>query len=1136
MDLTKTLRVMRLTAFLLLAGCLAASAKGVAQRITLNEKNVPLVKVLREIEKQSGYQFLYFDNDMKQARNVSISVKDKDISTVLLLCFNDQPLTYEVVDKTIVVKMREAPPQKREDFAAPPPVDITGKVVDEDGAPLAGVTITIKGTTAATTTNNNGEFSINSPDDRVTLVFSYTGYFSQELKPGTSLYMDVQLKRNVVSLDNLVVVGYGTQKKAHLTGAVDQVSSEYFENRPMPNIAKGLQGAIPNLNIRLVDGKPTRGSSFNIRGMTSVGSGGNALVLIDGVPGDPNNLNPNDVQSVTVLKDAASAALYGSRGVFGVVLITTKTAKTNKIQINYGANYSINSRTVTPELVNDGYTWAENFNDAFAGWYDYQTYPQNIDGRLYFSAAYLDSLKARKDNPSLPKIGLDPSGNYIYYENTDWLKELYRDRNNSMEHSLSIYGGSDRVKFAISGRYYTQDGIFRYNTDKFNRYNLRMKGEIKVNDWLTVNSNIEFSNYNYRYPLTAVGGVHSVWRLLAAASYPVAPLLNPDGTLTYVGSYSIGDFYYGKSFSEAKDFYNRNTIGFVATPFKNFTLKGDFSYLRTTSDEVRRYFPVPYSRRPGEVITSGLNYIGDDKNTVNHYVANVYGDYGFHLGDHNIKLMAGGNLELNQTKSMYMRRDGLLVDNLTDFNLATGTNFTINGGGFEWANAGIFYRANYAFRNKYLVELNGRYDGSSRFPTDQAFGFFPSASVGWVISREKFMDRTSSWLDQLKVRASLGALGNGNIAPYTFIPSIGIGTSAVIVNGRFPNYLQNPAVVPDGISWEKSTTLNLGADVTVMNNRLSITADIFERKTTDMITPGPPLPAVFGAPVPKGNFADLTTRGWELSVSWTDKIGTTKPFTYSLRATLADNYAVITKYYNPNKLLSTFYEGQRIGDIWGFVTDGFFTSAEDITNHADQSYFVVSNQNKPLPGDIKFRDLNKDGKVNIGKNTFNDPGDQQVIGNSAIRLPYAFTADLGWNNFSLFLFFQGIGKRDWFPSREASFFWGQMNRPYSLLPAFNLDRWTEENPDQDAYFPRNRAFVALSGTRELAIPQTRYLQNASYLRLKTVTLGYQLPQSLIRRWKLSSFNIYVTGQNLWTFSPMYRIQKNFDPEVIELSD
>ncbi|OYX94848.1 MAG: hypothetical protein B7Y76_10280, partial [Sphingobacteriia bacterium 35-40-5] len=488
------------------------------------------------------------------------------------------------------------------------------------------------------------------------------------------------------------------------------------------------------------------------------------------------------------------------------------------------------------------------------------------------------------------------------------------------------------------------------------------------------------------------------------------------------------------------------------------------------------------------------------------------------------------------SNSRYIQRDGLLVNDLADFNLATGLNYRLTGGGYEWSTAGIFYRANYSFKDKYLFELNGRYDGSSKFPQAQAFGFFPSASAGWVVSEEKFMERTKNWLDNFKIRGSYGSLGNGNIAPYTFLETITPLTSGVIVNGNFPNYIQKPAVLPDELTWEKSTTLDLGTDISFLNYRLTTTFDWYQRKTTNMITSGQPLPSVFGSAVPKGNFADLNTQGWEVSLSWRDKIGPNKNLSYGLRLTLADNVSAITKFYNPNNLLSSYYEGQKLGDIWGFETEGFFESAADIASHANQSYFVVSNANKLLPGDIKFKDLNNDGKVNNGKNTLNDPGDQKIIGNSSIRLPYGITGDLGLKNFSLSFFFQGVGKRDWFPSREAAFFWGQSNRPYSFLPTFNLDRWTEQNPDQNAYFPRYRGYTALSGTRELAVPQTRYLQNASYIRLKNLTLGYSLPARITNKMKVSSIRAYITGQNLWTYSPMYKITKNFDPEVIEGSD
>ncbi len=1033
-------------------------------------------------------------------------------------------------------------------FAQQNPNDVKGVVKNQKGEVLQGVTVTIKNkdssVIATSATNASGVFSVNNlqPGNSYTLIFSHVGYERQvvdnyQYSGENVIDLSFQLSPASGALEEVVVVGYGTQKKANLTGAVDQIGDEYFENRPMPNITRGLEGAIPNLNIKMTDGKPTRGANYNIRGATSIGSGGSALVLIDGVAGDPNTLNPNDIESISVLKDASSAAIYGARGSFGVVLITTKSPKKNKIQVSYNGSYSINQRTTTPDLISNGYLWAKNFDEAFYSWNDYLSHPQTINSQLAFSLAYLDSLKFHDQNPGLPQVSIDPqTGKYQYFANTDWLKELYNDHNPSMEHSLSVSGGSDKVNFLISGRYYNQDGIFRYNTDNFNRYNLRFKGSIKVNKWLTVNSNSDFSSYNYRYPLTSVGGVNAVWRLMAVTAFPVSTMLNPDKSMSIVGAYSVGDFYSEKSYSIAKQNFIKNTLGFNASVIKNkFDIKGDFSYLFTNTNEQRKFFSVPYSTRPDEIITSGLNYLSNNGITENYYVGNLYGEYSQNFGNHNIKLLGGWNLEYDQVKNLFVQRDGLLVDNLPDFNLATGLNYKVTGGGAEWATAGIFYRANYSFKNKYLLELDGRYDGSSKFPLAQRFGFFPSASAGWKISEEKFMQK-AKWLDNLKLRASYGSLGNGNIAPYSFLETIASYTSSVIMNGIYPNYIQQPSVIPAGLTWEKSTTLDYGADAEVLQRRLAMSFDWYQRKTTGMITTGQPLPSVFGAGVPKGNFADLKTSGWELSLNWNDQIRMSKPLSYSVRLTLADNVAYITKFYNPNNLISTYYKGQRLGDIWGFETDGFFESKEDITKHADQTYIIVSNNNQLLPGDLKFRDLNGDGKINRGKNTLDDPGDQKIIGNSSIRYTYGITGNVEWNHISLSAFFQGIGKRDWYPSSEAAYFWGQSNRPYSFLPAFNLNRWSEENPSQAAYFPRYRGYTALSGTRELAITQTRYLQNASYIRLKNLTIGYSLPENMLQKLNISAIRIYFTGQNLWTYSPMFKITKNFDPEVIEGSD
>ncbi|WPU97088.1 TonB-dependent receptor [Mucilaginibacter sabulilitoris] len=1154
-SLFKFMRIQLAIILLFQTMCMAGTIKGQTMndtRISLSAHNISLKVAFNTIEQKTTFSLGYNANDIDANQKVNINAVNEPVLVVLKkLLKGYKGEISQVNDRNIFLKVRRTEPgsfflvQK-----IAPAGRVTGQVIDETGQPLPGVSVTEKGARNSTSTDNNGKYGINAPDNAV-LVFRFIGYAPIEqtvqLKGGQEATMNVSMKPTNSGLNEVVVVGYGTQKKANLTGAVDQVGSEYFDDRPVPNVTRGLEGVIPNLNIKMTDGKPTRSATYNIRGTTSIGSGGSALILIDGVPGDPNTVNPNDIESVSVLKDASSAAIYGSRAAYGVVLITTKTPKVGKVQITYSGNYSINKQTIKPDLLSNGYQWAQNFDEAFNAWYDYLSHPTVINSQPAFSLSYLDSLKRHDANPGLPQVSVDPlTGNYQYFANTDWFKELYKDNNATMEHSLSVSGGSDKVKFSVSGRFYDQDGIFRYNTDKYRSYNLRFKGSVKVNDWLTVNGNSEYATFNYKYPLTSVGGVNAVWRLMAVSAFPLAPLLNPDGTLTYTAAQTVGDFYYGKSNSTLVQNFNKSTIGFTASPIRKekskLTINGDFSYLRTDTTDTRKFFPVPYSSKPGQLITSGLNYLSNSVVSTRYYNANLYGQYSQTMGNHNVQILVGGNIEHSLTKGNFEQRDGLLVDDLSDFNLATGLNYRLLGGGSEWSTAGIFYRANYAYKNKYLFELDGRYDDSSKFPQEQAFGFFPSASAGWNISEEKFMEGTKSWLTNWKLRGSYGSLGNGNIAPYTFLATLGPGTSSYIANGAYLNYISQPRVLPNGLTWEKVTTANVGTDVDMLNGRLSTSVDIYQRKTTNMITVGQPLPAVFGTAVPKGNFADLSTKGWEVSVTWRDKIDTRKPITYSLRLTLADNVAHITKFYNPNNILpapytnNTYYVGERLGDIWGYQTDGFFTSTQDIQSHADQSYFVVSNNNKLLPGDLKFRDINGDGKVNNGKNTLNDPGDQSVIGNSAPRYPYGITGNVGWNNFSLEFFFQGLGQRDWYPSPEAANFWGQYNRPYSFVPAGTLNHWTEENPSQDAYFPRYRGYTALSGTRELAVPQTRYLQDASYIRLKTLTIGYNLPANLLKKLNFTSVRIYFTGQNLWTYSPIFKYTKDFDPEVIEGSD
>ncbi|MFP4367577.1 MAG: SusC/RagA family TonB-linked outer membrane protein, partial [Bacteroidales bacterium] len=854
---------------------------------------------------------------------------------------------------------------------------VSGIVTDESGEPLPGVTVMVKGTNIGGVSNADGEYSLTKIPDDAVLQFSFVGMRTLEVVVGDQTSINVTMEEDKIGIEEVVAVGYGTQRKINLTGAVSQIGSEDIQNRPAPNLTRMIQGTLPNLNIKMIDGSPTRSADFNIRGMTSIGAGGNALVLIDGVEGDPNLINPKDVESISILKDASSAAIYGSRAAFGVVLITTKSAKDGKSTLNIDVSQSLNQRIFKPNLITDGYEWAQNFDEAFLGWFDYKTRAISVNNFFPFSGEYLNELKNHSENPDLPDVVYNNElDRYEYYGSTDWDNLLHKNSIPATEVSISTSGGTEKANFYLSGLYYYQDGIFNYSSDKFNKYNLRGKGEIELTNWLSFQNNFDLSNYEYEYPLLANGDIN-IWRYLDVVGFPIAVMNNPDGTYTRAAAYTGAPFFDGSSRSRQSNFLIRNTSGLKATFFDDLLLlNADFSFYQNLDKDKRVNNYIGFSEKPGSSSRFGTSLLRQYNNEKSFWSSNITAELNETFGDsHNVKLLIGYNIEKTSIERLNTRRDGLLVPSKPDYNLLDGQNYSITGGGNEWAFMGIFYRANYNFKNKYLLELNGRYDGSSKFPQDQRFGFFPSASAGWNISEEIFMENTRSWLNNLKIRASYGSLGNGNVAPYRYLELMSVGKTGVILEDIQKAYTNLPGVIPDGLTWEKATTLNLGLDAILFNNRFGLTFELYDRKTTDMFTYGQPLPNVFGATVPFGNYADLSTKGWELTLSWKDQ-GTLagKPFNYNISGSAWDSKSLITRFNNPTKTLaSTYYEGHQIGDIWGYETLGLFTSEEEIENHANQDYLRNSNNNQWLPGDLKFADLNNDGFINPGDNTVDNP-------------------------------------------------------------------------------------------------------------------------------------------------------------------
>lgn len=1128
------LRKMKLTflfSFLVFM-CSWANSFSQGTKLSLKVTNVPVQDVIQIIEDQTDYYFLYQDEVFNKGQQISIQSDNEPIDKILKKLAEQANITYEISDRQIILKRKVENQQGADQVVK----KISGIVTNVFGEPLPGVTIFIKGTTTGTITNIDGYFNLEKVPAYSVLVVSFVGMKTIEIPVSGSQQFSIVLEEDVIGIEEVVAVGYGTQKKENLTGAVDQIGNAVFANRPMPNITRGLEGVIPNLNISMGDGKPMRSSSYNVRGTTSIGGGGNALVLIDGIPGDPNLLNPSDIESVSVLKDAASAAIYGARGSFGVVLITTKHPKDGKVQINYSGSLSFNDRTIKPDLVTDGYDWAKTFDDAYSSWNDYATHPQKVNSVFPFSLDYLDELKKRHDDPGMSKIDINPTtGEYVYYGSTDWLKELYTSVMPATEHSLSVSGSKDKMSFYLSGHYMGQGGIFRYNTDKYRMYNLRAKGSVQALKWLRVENDFSLSVMTYFTPILNHPSETPVYRRISDEAFPIAMLKNPDGTLTQNASIVFGSFISGNNYQDYKNMEFNNTSRFVIDISKNLSVSGDFTYKYRPNQETDLYTPVPYSKKPGEILERGESKIRYWDKKTDYKGANVYANFKQSFGNHTLEGVVGYNYENSFYKNIYIQRYGVINPELPDFSLIDGENLTLQGGGNEWTTMGGFFRLNYNFSNRYLFEVNGRYDGSSKFPEKQQFGFFPSFSGAWRISEEPFWKIDRDRVSNLKLRASYGSLGNGNVLPYQFLETMAVSKSSVIINGSLPNYTSMPNVIPDGLTWEKVTSANVGIDIGLFDNRFTTTFDYYNRFTIGMFTTGTPLPSVFGASVPKGNYADLKTKGWELSIQWGDEINSAKPIKYDIRFILADNVAFITKYNNPQKLIGTYYEGSRVGDIWGFETEGFFTDPNDIATHANQSYVRVSAANRQLPGDIKFRDLDDNKVINLGKSTVDDPGDQKIIGNDQPRYHFGLTTNAEWNNFFFSVFFQGVGRRDFWPGTDASLFWGAYNRPYSFHPKYVEDNmWSEENPD--TYFPRLRGYAALNSRAELTLVQSKYLQNAAYVRLKNLTFGYNLPKSLVNKASFSSVKIYFTGQNLWVYSPMFKHGKNMDPEVIDGAD
>ena len=1135
--------------------CLFALSGLSAQNVTLRFERAKLKTVMDEITRQCDLSFAYSREVVDADRIVSIDLKDAPIDAALQSLFpSGNGIDYAIKNRKILLSAGKQ--------ALHVDTVVSGRVADDQNRPLVGATVVVAGTSQGTTTDLDGNFSLRVNAVDPVLKVDYLGYEPQELRVSPSqTTFDIRLALSSKAIDDVVVVGYGTVKRRDLVGAVDQVDRKVIEDRSTGTLARALQGQLPGLNITFTDSKPTRGASVNVRGSGSIGAGGSTLVLIDGVEGSINAINPQDVESVSVLKDASSSAVYGARGAFGVVLITTKSAKKGTPVINYNGSVTINRRTVTPDVVTDGLTWINWWKDCYNGYYNgSKALLNHVDSTIPYTETIYQELIRRSQDPSLARTtalsGHDQFG-WAYYDSTDWHSLFYKDYNWSTEHNLSISGGGDQADYYISGRFYDMDGIYKVGNDSYKKYDVRAKGTLKVRPWLRLTNNMSVSVIDAYEPKHQKNN-SQIPRLINHTAMPLSPVKNPDGTWTAAAAKSgYAAFSEGTSWRTNDYVYLRNKFDVNIDLVKDvLTASADYSYNYTNRKRMDAQTVIEYSKKPGEILyeseAAGSNLQSVEYQT-RYQSANAYLNWSPKLGDdHTFKALAGWNIEKQKYETLTIKREGFVTASKPSFGLMNGTTTDPTVGGYIWSYVGAFFRLNYGYKGKYLAEVSGRYDGSSKFPTNSKWGFFPSASVAWRVSEEPWMKWSEEWLDNFKIRLSAGSMGNGNVDPYSYTSEMTVATASdIVLGGGLPSYTTVGSTVPVSLTWEKSTTYDVGLDLDFFNNRLSVSGDYYRRYTTDMYTASVALPAVYGTGSPKGNNAEMKTDGWELSLSWRDsfKLGG-KPFDYSIKAMVWDSKSVITKYVNDTGSLGTvkgfienggspssYYVGMTVGEIWGYTVAGLFRDQADIDSSAIHD-FVQASDKVTRPGQVKIADLDGNGFIDPGNFAVDDHGDLRIIGNQSPRYRYGVNLSARWNGIGLSVFLQGVGARDWYPGSDAGMFWGKYGRPFfALIPSihnYTDDMYSAERNNWDtAYWPRMTTYQSngtKNWTRLLEIPNTRYIQSAAYLRVKNIQLDYSFPKHICSAIRLQGLKIYVNAENLFTFTPLHKYAPNFDPE------
>lgn len=986
-------------------------------------------------------------------------------------------------------------------------ITVTGKILHQDSSPAVGAIVTVKGTGTASIADAEGNYRISAPGDG-TLVFTLLGSVAQEMAVNNRSVINVTLAEDVAALEEVVVVGYGTQKKVNLSGAVAQINSDVLVNRPVANLTGALQGVLPGVTVFRGSGKPgAEGYGVRIRGFSSANAT-NALVLVDGIQMDMNLLNPDDVESVSVLKDASASAIYGARAAGGVVLITTRKGKTGKARINFNSYYGINATARQPQRLN---SWDEQtlIDESRI----------NATGNPEFSAEQMEWLS----NPNFSVRPNPTQDRWEYFGNNNWLKEGMDKYNAMQNYTLSVSGGADKVNYLVSGSYYKRDGVLRYGPDDNSRYNIKANINADLNKYMKLELVTGYIGSVVNE--NAYGTEQIINRLYRSRARQ--DLYVPEEDITgqpYNGDLQINAVDIEKNAGREQRLYESFT-GRVNLKIQNLVrgLTFDLSGWRNQdyySMENNSRTLLWYGRTTGTV-----RFRINDPNTKNMvknrgYHNNLQGvmTYNLSLADaHNFTVLGGASFEEYRRDEFSAGAQSMITNDFFSFNFADPLTKTNGDNNATWAMGSYFGRFNYNFLEKYLFEASFRYDGSSRLAPENRWQLFPSFSAAWRLDQEKFM-RDQTLFSALKLRGSWGQLGNGSVLGlYDYIALLTSGLTQsgnLVFNDTRTQYMYQSQLASPQKTWETVQQADIGIDAGFLRDRLTLTADYYVKRNKDMLA-SLNLPSLIGVTVPVMNIGELKSWGWELDLRWRDKINTLE---YRLGFNISDNQNKLVKYDGRNSLgnggVIPLLEGYPLNTVWGYRTDGFFQ-----TNEEYQAYKkTVSTPffpNNAGAGDIKYLDLNGDGVISPGEATPENPGDLVYLGTTNARYTYGFDLGLNWKAIDFSVFFQGAAQRRFLINEGTlSPMLGTADMPWTI----HMDRWTPENPD--AYFPRMYQTSAHNYRAS-----DRWAQNGNYLRLKNIQLGYTVP---VRWSRIQQMRVYFSGQDLWEKTDVMKV---FDPEV-----